>query len=128
MSVSWAGVVSETAVDGVKSTVAVPDRWLTWIVLPDTESISPFTQSLPLPDADGAEGVGAALLVGFAEVGFASLELPHAAMDSAVAPVSVTIANRLSRAGGDATDIEDPFPLTAARRRPIKQHFSRSAA
>jgi hypothetical protein len=128
MSVSWAGVVSETAVDGVKSTVAVPDRWLIWIVLPDTESISPFTQSLPLPDAEGVEEVGAELLVGLAEVGFASLELPHAAMDSAVAPVSVTIANRLSRAGGDVTDIEDPFQLAAAPRTPTKQHFSRSAA
>jgi hypothetical protein len=29
MSVSLAGVSSETAVDGVKSTVADPDRWLT---------------------------------------------------------------------------------------------------
>jgi hypothetical protein len=29
MSVNWAGVISETAVDGVKSTVADPDRWLT---------------------------------------------------------------------------------------------------
>jgi hypothetical protein len=26
MSVNWAGVISETAVDGVKSTVADPDR------------------------------------------------------------------------------------------------------
>jgi hypothetical protein len=78
--------------------VAVPDRWLTWIVLPDTESINPFTQSLPLPDADGVEEVGAAaLLVGFAEVGFAWLEPPQAATDSAVAPVTARSATRDSR-------------------------------
>jgi hypothetical protein len=29
MSVNWAGVISETAVDGVKSMVADPERWLT---------------------------------------------------------------------------------------------------
>ena len=96
-------------------------------MLPDTESISPFTQSLPLADADG-DGDEGAELVEFVEVGFASLDAPHAATDSAVAPVSVTIANRLSRAGGAVTDIEDPFQLTAAPRRPAKQHFSRSAA
>jgi hypothetical protein len=89
--------------------------------------MSPFTQSLPLADADGDDEEGAEL-VGFVEVGFALLGAPHAAMDSAVAPVSVTIANRLSRVGGEVTDIEDPFQLTAAPRRPAKQHFSRSAA
>jgi hypothetical protein len=89
--------------------------------------MSPFTQSLPLADADGDDEEGAEL-VGFVEVGFALLDAPHAAMDSAVAPVSVTIANRLIRAGGEVTDIEDPFQLTAAPRRPAKQHFSRSAA
>jgi hypothetical protein len=86
-------------------------------VLPDTESISPFTQSLPLADADGDDEEGAEL-VGFAEVGFASLDGPHAAMDSAVAPVSVTIANRLSRAGGEVTDIEDPFPMESRAPQP----------
>ena len=65
---------SETFVDGVKSTVAVPDRWLTWIVLPDTESISPVTQSLPLAVADGDDDEVGAEPVGFAEVGLASLE------------------------------------------------------
>jgi hypothetical protein len=76
-------------------------------VLPDTESINPFTQSLPLADVDGDDEEGAEL-VGFAEVGLALLDAPHAATDSAVAPVSVTIANRLSRAGGEVTDIEGP--------------------
>jgi hypothetical protein len=82
--------------------------------LPDTESISPFTQSLPLADADGDEE--GAELVGFVEVGFASLDAPHAATDSTATPVSVTIANRLSRAGGQVTDIEDPSQLAAAPR------------
>jgi hypothetical protein len=44
-SVRCAGVSSSTLVDGVKSTVAAPDGRLTWIVEPDTESISPFTHS-----------------------------------------------------------------------------------
>jgi hypothetical protein len=89
--------------------------------------MSPFTQSLPLADADGDDEEGAEL-VGFVEVGFALLDAPHAATDRTATPVSVTIANRLSRAGGEVTDIEDPFQLTAAPRRPAKQHFSRSAA
>jgi hypothetical protein len=65
-------------------------------VLPDTESISPFTQSLPFADADGdcEEGAG---LVGFAEVGLALLDAPHAATDSAVAPVTASSATRDSR-------------------------------
>jgi hypothetical protein len=69
-------------------------------VLPDTESIRPLTQSLPLPDADGGEEVGAALLVGFADVGLASLELPQAATDSAVAPLTARSAMRDRRMVG----------------------------
>jgi hypothetical protein len=80
---------------------------------------------LPFADADGDDE--GAELVGFAEVGFALFDVPHAATDRTATPVSVTIANRLSRAGGEVTDIEDPFQLTAAPRRPAKQHFSRSA-
>jgi hypothetical protein len=68
-------------------------------VLPDTESMSPFTQSLPLADGDGDddEDEEGAELVGFVEVGFASLEAPHAAMDIAVAPVTASSATRDSR-------------------------------
>jgi hypothetical protein len=77
---------------------------------------------LPFADADGDDE--GAELVGFAEVGFALFDVPHAATDRTATPVSVTIANRLSRAGGEVTDIEDPFQLTAAPRRPAKQHFS----
>jgi hypothetical protein len=105
-SVSWAGVSSETSVEGVKSTVAVPERWLTWIVLPDTESISPRTQSLPLADADGDDDVGGEL-VGFADVGFAVFDVPpQAATDSAAAPVTARTANRDSRAVGEMASIE----------------------
>jgi hypothetical protein len=90
--------------------------------------MSPFTQSLPLADADGdGDDEEGAELVGFVEVGFALSEAPHAAMDSTATPVSVTIADRLSRAGGEVADIEDPFQLTAAVRRPAERHFSRSA-
>jgi hypothetical protein len=104
-SVSCAGVSSETSVDGVKSTVAVPDRWLTWMVLPDTESISPRTQSLPLADADGDDDVGGKL-VGFADVGFALFDVPpQAATDSAAAPVTARIANRDGRAVGELASI-----------------------
>ncbi len=102
-SVSCAGVSSETSVDGVKSTVAAPDRWLTWIVLPDTESISPCTQSLPFADADGGDDDVGLEVVGLAAVGFVLFDVwdaPHAARDSAVAPVSAKIANRVRRAGG----------------------------
>ena len=66
------------------------------MVLPDTESISPFTQSLPLADADGDDAEGAEL-VGFTEVGFALLDAPQAATDSAVAPVTASSATRDSR-------------------------------
>jgi hypothetical protein len=65
-------------------------------VLPDTESINPLTQSLPLPDADGVDEVGA-LLLGVAGAGSVSVELPHAATDSAVAPVTASNATRDSR-------------------------------
>jgi hypothetical protein len=92
-------------VDGVKSTVALPVCWVTWIASPETEAIIPLTQLLPFADADGDEGV-AAELVGLADgAGFELFDTPQAATDSAVAPVSVRIANRVSRAGGRMTGI-----------------------
>ena len=104
-------------VDGVKSTVAVPVCWLTWIASPDTEAIIPLTQALPLAEADGDDV--AAELVGLAAVeGFVVFDAPHAATDSAVALASVRIADRVSRAGGEVTDIEvlsDRRPLGAGR-------------
>ena len=45
--------------------------------------MSPFTQSLPSADGDGDDEEGAEL-VGFADVGLAVLDPPHAATDSAV--------------------------------------------
>jgi hypothetical protein len=92
-------------VDGVKSTVAFPACSVTWIASPDTEAIIPLTQALPFGDADGVDEV-AAELVGLAAVeGFDVFDAPHAATESAVAPVSVKIANRVSRADGEVTGI-----------------------
>ena len=98
----------------MKSTVAFPVCWVTWIVSPDTEAIIPLTHALPFADADGDDV--AAELVGPAAVeGFVVFDAPHAATDSAVAPVSVRIANRVSRAGGKMTDhievLSDRRPL-----------------
>ena len=73
-------------------------------MLPDTESISPLTQSLPVADADGDDEEEAEL-VGFAEVGFAVLDAPHAATDSAVAPVTAKSATRDSRVVVKVADI-----------------------
>jgi hypothetical protein len=100
-------VTSVTFVDGVKSTVAVPAAWVTWTALPDTEAISPLTWSLPFADADDDcdDEVGEAD-VGLAdEVGLALSDVPHAATDSAVAPVTARIANGVSRAVGKVKDI-----------------------
>ena len=60
--------------------------------------MSPFTQSLPFADADGGDDdEEGAELVEFVEVGFALLDAPHAATDSAVAPVTASSATRDSR-------------------------------
>jgi predicted secreted protein len=90
----------------VKSTTADPDRWLTWIVLPDTESIRPLTQSFPSLFADGVDEEVRAELVGLAEFGLASFEPPHAARDNAVAPVTARMAKRDSRAVETVAGIE----------------------
>jgi hypothetical protein len=50
-----------------------------------------------LADADGEDDEEGAGLVGFAEVGLALLDAPHAATDSAVAPVTASSATRDSR-------------------------------
>jgi hypothetical protein len=101
-------VSSVILVDGVKSTVAFPVCWVTWMTSPDTEAIMPLTQPLPFADADGDDDDDvAAELVGLAYVaGFVLFGAPHAATDSAVAPVTVSIANLVSRADGQVTDIE----------------------
>ncbi|HUB54791.1 MAG TPA: hypothetical protein VMB04_06445 [Mycobacterium sp.] len=73
---------------------------------PDTDAITPLTQALPFADVEGdVEGEAAAELVGPAALGgLVVFDAPQAATDSAVAPVSVKIANRVSRA--EVTDIE----------------------
>jgi hypothetical protein len=56
-----------------------------------------LTQSFPSLFADGVDEEVGAELVGLAEFGLASFELPHAARDSAVAPVTARMAKRGSR-------------------------------
>jgi hypothetical protein len=83
---------------------------VTWIASPDTEAIIPLTQALPLGAADGVDGDVAELVLPAAVEGWAVFDVvwdaPHAATESAVAPVSVRSANRVSRADGEVTDIE----------------------
>jgi hypothetical protein len=74
------------------------------MVLPDTESISPATQSLPFVEGDGADEVGLEF-VGLAALGLALFDAPHAATDNAVAPVTATIAKRVSREVGRVAGI-----------------------
>jgi hypothetical protein len=71
---------------------------VSWIVLPDTDLISPSTSSLPTGGAGG--GLGATLVglaVGLTEVlGFSVFSLfavPHAATDNAVAPVTAKVTS-----------------------------------
>jgi hypothetical protein len=60
---------------------------------------------LPFGAADGVDEVTAEV-VGLAAVeGFVVFDAPHAATESAVAPVSVRIAKRVSRADGEVTGI-----------------------
>src|ERR1700744_2992756 len=84
-SVSWAGVTSVIFVDGVKSTVAFPACWVTWIASPDTEAIIPLTQALPLGAADGVDGDVAELVLPAAVEGWAVFDVvwdaPHAATE-----------------------------------------------
>jgi hypothetical protein len=89
-----------------------------------------LTQALPFGDVDGdVEGEAAAELVGPAALGgLVVFEAPHAATDSAVAPVSVKIANRVSRAGAEMLDIQSPFRSSAAMRGPALQRFSQLVA
>jgi hypothetical protein len=98
-SVSVAAVTSVTFVDGVKATVALPFSCVTAAVFPDTDAISPLTRAWPVAGGDVADVVGAAAeLVVFGDVvGPDLLGEPHAATDTAVTPVSASIANRVSR-------------------------------
>jgi hypothetical protein len=97
-SVRAAGVTSVTLVDVVKSTVALPFSCVTWAALPDTDAISPRTCAWPVAGGDGAvvAELGVEPTLGDV-VGPAVCDELHAAMDSAVTPVTARIANRASR-------------------------------
>lgn len=92
-SVSCAGESSEIFVDGENATAAAPLGWVRWIVVPDTDAISPATRSLPLadgaPDVDGAVDVDPFARVDVVgELGELVVDEPHAANDSTVIPTT----------------------------------------
>lgn len=96
-SVSAAGVTSVTLVVEVKFTAAFElSSLVTWIELPATEAIRPLTWASPLGvgdvvvevTVDGETDV---------DVGLDLFDEPHAATDSAVAPVMARTAKRVSR-------------------------------
>src|SRR3984893_238565 len=92
---SLAGPSSVTIVDGVKSTAAaVRSRCVSWILVPETDLTKTSTSSSPMGAAGGGsceEGEEGEEIVELADVlGFpvlSLLEFPHAASDTAVAPV-----------------------------------------
>ncbi len=87
-------------------------------MLPDTDAISPLTCAWPLA---GADVVVFGVPVGLAEelgddVGLDWFDEPHAAMDSAAAPVTARTANRASRGMWELADINvSPFVSCAQR-------------
>jgi hypothetical protein len=99
-SVSAAELSSVTIVCGVKSTAAaVRSRCVSWILSPDTDLTKPSTSSCPMGGAGGGVGLGGVGL-GVVELAdvlgfpvFSLLELPHAASDTAVAPVTARITS-----------------------------------
>ena len=78
--------------------------------MPATDAISPLTRASPLAGAGadevvvGEEAPGDEAVLGDV-VGLDVFDEPHAAMDSAVSPVTVRIANRASRGAGELADI-----------------------
>jgi hypothetical protein len=97
-SVSAAELSSVTIVCGVKSTVAaLRSRWVSWIVLPDTDLTKPSISSCPIGGGGGGLGEVGEGLAELADVlGFALFslpELPHAESDTTVAVVTAMIAS-----------------------------------
>ncbi|CPR12187.1 hypothetical protein BN971_03481 [Mycobacterium bohemicum DSM 44277] len=96
-SLSVAGMTSVTFVVEVKFTVAlVLSSLVTWMELPATEAISPLTLASPWA---GAGDVVVEVTVDVeveVDVGADLFDEPHAATDSAVAPVTARMANRVS--------------------------------
>lgn len=102
-SVKAAGVTSVTLVESVKFTVAVPLCWVTWAALPETDATSPLTFASPwggvdgeVADAGGEVVVGDATTVLGDVVGLDVLDEPQAATDSAAAPASANVAQRVT--------------------------------
>jgi hypothetical protein len=97
-SVSVAGVTSVTLVVEVKFTAALPlSSLVTWIELPATDAIRPLSRASPLAGAgDVVVEVTVEVEVDVG-VGLEVFDEPHAAMDSAAAPVTAKTANRVSR-------------------------------
>jgi hypothetical protein len=97
-SLSAAELSSVTIVCGVKSTVAaLRSRWVSWIVLPDTDLTKPSISSWPIGGGGGGLGEVGEGLAELADVlGFALFslpELPHAESDTTVAVVTAMIAS-----------------------------------
>ncbi|WP_445160745.1 hypothetical protein ACTXG5_21660 [Mycobacterium sp. Dal123C01] len=72
---------------------------MTVAVFPDTDAISPLTRAWPVAggDVDDVAGAAAELVVLGAVVGPELFDEPHAATETAVTPVSASIANWVSR-------------------------------
>jgi hypothetical protein len=68
-------------------------------VFPDTDAISPRTRTCPVAggEVDVVAGDDAELEVLVADPGLEVCEEPHAATETAVIPVTASIANRVSR-------------------------------
>jgi len=96
-SLRVAGATSVTLVVEVKFTAAVVlSSLVTWIELPATDAISPVTCASPWAGA-GDVVVDVTVDVEVDGGGLDLFDEPHAATDSAVAPVTARMANRVTR-------------------------------
>ena len=98
-----------TLVVDVKFTAAVPlscgSPLVTWIELPATDAIRPLTRASPLAGAGDVVVEVTVEVEVDVDVGAALFDEPHAATDSAVAPVTARMASRVSRGLGQLADI-----------------------
>lgn len=97
-SVSCAGVISVTVVDGVRSTVADPLCCRIWMVLPDTAATRPATCCRPR----------AGELAGLAD-GAGLFDVPHPARDRAIAAAIVRLVSRAGRRVRHIVGINSPI-------------------
>jgi hypothetical protein len=86
-----------TFVDGVNATAALPFSCVTWAVFPDTDAISPCTRAWPFAGGDVIVVAVAELELPGAVAGLDVFDEPQAATDTAVTPVTASIAHRVSR-------------------------------